>query len=77
MANVKICDRCGAGVAKHCLMTVKPVRYILGIETTKRMYLSGDVIKSVEYDLCTACAAELDEFLKAKVKDNISEATDA
>lgn len=69
MANVKICDRCGAGVAKHCFMTVKPVRYILGIETTKHMVFGGDVIKSVDYDLCTKCAAELDDFLKCKAKE--------
>lgn len=69
MANVKICDRCGEKLERKCFMSLKPVRYILRREVTKRcMWETANYIS--EFDLCNNCAAELDEFMKGKAKED-------
>ena len=69
MANVKICDRCGAQLEKKCFISLRPVRYILSRETSRRFI--GKIYNDIrDYDLCNECTDELNEFLKGKVKVN-------
>lgn len=69
MADVKICDRCGEKLERNCFISLKPVRYILRREINKRcMWETFNDIG--EFDLCKSCAADLDEFMKGKAKED-------
>jgi hypothetical protein len=69
MANVKICDRCGEKLITKCIVSLRPVRYILRRETS-RLFIGEHYNDISEKDLCKNCAAELDEFMKGKANTN-------
>lgn len=72
MADVKMCDRCGKTFnTKRQFIVIEPVRYILGVETTKRLW-GGDVKDCHEYfDLCNDCFNELRRFIYGAATDAV------
>ena len=61
MANIKICDRCGAQIAIDC---DKPIPFNSG--HCSRAFNKSGLTTYLSYDLCGKCDEELGEFLKKK-----------
>lgn len=72
MADVKMCDRCRKTFnTKRQFIIIEPVRYILGVETTKRFW--GDGVKDCHehFDLCNDCFNELRRFIYGAATDAV------
>ncbi len=72
MADVKICDRCRKTFnTKRQYIIIEPVRYILGVETTKRFWGGGAEDCHEYFDLCNNCFNELRRFINGKATDAV------
>jgi hypothetical protein len=69
MANVKVCDRCGKKlIDKQSLLSLKAVRYRLGVEVLEKMRYY-DTMRRIDYselDFCEECTNKLVDFIDGK-----------
>ena len=66
MADVKVCDRCGARLDKKMFpITLSPYRYVLGAETMEF---------KLSYDLCKKCMSDLDKFMEGPGEEKATDA---
>lgn len=74
MSNAKVCDRCGRifNYKRQQFVTLKPVRYILGVATRKRV-MWGEPPKNCyeEFDLCNDCYDSFNRFLGGQSTDSV------
>ena len=74
MSKVRVCDRCGNKLNEPAkFIDLKPIHYILGIETVAFDYWEGEYTSRWEGDLCKDCAGELERFLRGQATDECKE----
>lgn len=74
MSKVRICDRCGNKLNEPVkFIDLKPVHYILGMETTMFDYWEGEYVSRLEYDLCKPCTGDLERFLRGQATEECKE----
>ena len=72
MADVKMCDRCGKTFdTKRQFIIIEPVRYVLGVETRKRLWGGGAQDCHEHFDLCNGCFNELRKFIYGEATDAV------